>query len=175
MLNSKNIKEVLESTLDSIAIPLISYESNKLQSSALVSGTTGSVLSFAMSNTDENGFGSSDAHSVNNVKVMSLLVKEKWVDDENTPSEQTTTSCYTYEIPKAATQGFGMDSDTTEPLITRVYIYELERLRACVAQLPKSDILLLFIASNEYPYGLLVKKMKASILSFRSLFEYKLE
>lgn len=169
MLNSDNIKHVLSNTLEPVSIDSISFNSSVLQSSVLLSSSNGAVLSYVTSNKMNSGI-NSYSHTINNLKMMSLLIKDKWSDDEANTEEQTTSSCYNYIIPSE-----NDNSGTEDRLNTRIYTYEIEDLHACVAQLPKSDILLLFIAEKQFPYGLLVMKMKNALLSFSSLYGYKLE
>ncbi|EDO17029.1 hypothetical protein Kpol_1065p46 [Vanderwaltozyma polyspora DSM 70294] len=167
MLNSDNIRKVLSHTLEPVSIPSISYNSLYLQSSVLLSSSNGGVLSFATLLDSTNGNG--DPHALNNLKMMGLLIRDKWSEDETAPEEQNTNSCYIYTIPKES------DQDVDESQSTRIYTYEIEELHACVAQIPKSDLLLLFIADKQYPYGLLVMKMKNILLSLKSLYGYTLE
>lgn len=91
---------------------------------------------------------------------MALLIRDKWNEDERDTEEQATHSCYNFKIEEES---------------TKIYTYELEDLHACVAQIPRSSLLLLFIADAEYPYGLLVMKIKKALVAFRDMYGYKLE
>lgn len=154
MLHGKNIHHLLELTLSPVQTVVAEHE--PLFSSLLVSCTNGSIISYANSDTAPTTYNNSS----NNLKMMALLVRDKWNEDQQDPSAQATHSCYQCEAEDGE--------------VTRVYTYELEDLHACVAQIPRSDLLLLFIASSDYPYGLLVKKMKAALQAFSSMYGYKL-
>lgn len=172
IIQSGNVKELLETLLKPVSLDYISFKSNALQSSALLAKSNGSVLSFSNSGpTDE-------IHVVNNLKMMSLLIRDKWSEDEtdkqeqlNTPngsahpaSSNTNDNCYKYDL----------SSKTGETLTTNIYTYEIEDLHACVCQIPQSDLLLLFIADNSFPYGLLALKMQKALEAFSDLYGYKL-
>ncbi|CEP62831.1 Slm4p LALA0_S06e04830g [Lachancea lanzarotensis] len=157
MLQGKNIQDVLQKTLK--AVSTIGSDHGSLYSSILLSGINGSIISYA--NSDETP--SSYNKSGNNLKMMALLIRDKWSEDQSDQSAQKTSSCYNVEL-----------DDGSAAASTHIYTYELEDLHACVAQIPRSDLLLLFVAGGEYPYGLEVLKMKFALKSFSSMHDYKL-
>lgn len=93
--------------------------------------------------------------------MMSLLIRDKWNEDEQ---QELLPARYDYTI-----------TVQEEPTTTHIYTYEIEDLHACVAQIPQSDLLLLFIADSNFPYGLLVMKIKGALEAFRDMYGYKLE
>lgn len=147
MIHSKNTQELLTRVLagkklkDGLSIP-------ELHSVLLLSATTGSMISYSTS------LDMKDNDAVNNLKIMGLLIKDKFVSDEN----------------KQCEKGYLVDGETQQ----RIYTYEVEDLHCCGTRLPDSDILFVFLARREFPYGLLVMKMKASLNSFKQLSGYKL-
>lgn len=158
IIQSRNVKLLLDALLKPVNIDTISFTTNPLQSSVLLASTNGSVISF--SNSDS---ASDDTHSVNNLKMMSLLIRDKWSEDQAQLDERPASNRYNYSL------------DPQDPaLLTNIYTYEIEDLHACVAQIPQSDLLLLFIADIGYPYGLLVMKMEKSLLAFKDMYGYKL-
>ncbi|EJS44805.1 YBR077C [Saccharomyces arboricola H-6] len=159
MLHSKNVKVFLENTLKPYDLHSVDFKTSSLQSSILLTATNGGIMSFATSNSDVPKNSINEINSVNNLKMMSLLVKDKWSEDENNTVEQPTNSCYPVEI---------------ESFKTKIYTYEMEDLHACVAQIPNSDLLLLFIAESTFPYGLLVIKIERAIRELSDLFGYRL-
>lgn len=171
IIQSKNVKALLETLLAPVSIDAISFKTNPLQSSILLASSNGSVLSFANSSLDTN---QNETRSVNNLKMMSLLIRDKWSEDEkenedqpknvNATTNSETNNRYNYEI----------NTEKNETLITTIYTYEIEDLHACVSQVPQSDLLLLFIADASYPYGLLVIKMKKALIAFNDMYGYKL-
>lgn len=161
IIQSRNVRELLQTLLKPVNIDSIQFKTNPLQSAVLLASTNGSVISFA--NSDDS---KQDNHSINNLKMMSLLIRDKWFVDESQTSDQASHSetCYRYKIePK--------DGDS---LFTDIHTYEIEDLHACVAQIPQSELLLLFIAETGYPYGLLKLKMQKALLAFQDMYGYKL-
>ncbi|GAV55900.1 hypothetical protein ZYGR_0AZ00710 [Zygosaccharomyces rouxii] len=156
IIQSQNVKKVLEATLKPVHIDYLSFDSDPLQSSILLSATNGTVLSYAASQSSA----SSEMHSVNNLKMMGLLIRDKWSEDEQ---EQRLQSRYTHSIT--------VDKET---VTTNIYTYEIEDLHACTAQIPQSGLLLLFIADVAFPYGLLVMKMKGALEAFKDMYGYQL-
>lgn len=156
MLHGNNIRRLLEETLSAVQTIVSDHES--LYSSLLVSCTNGSIISYANSESTPPTYNS----SYNNLKMMGLLVRDKWNEDQQDASAQSTRSCYNYEIDGAQNT-------------TRIYAYELEDLHACVAQIPRSNLILLFIASGTYPHGLQVLKMKRALTAFSAMYGYKLD
>lgn len=157
IIQSRNVKTLLDTLLKPVEIKPISFTLNPLQSSVLLASTNGSVISFSNSSS-VNG----DSHSVNNLKMMSLLIRDKWSEDQAQTDDRPASNLYKYELNNTG-------------LNTNIYTYEIEDLHACVAQIPQSDLLLLFIADASYPYGLLVLKMKKSLLAFQDMYGYKLD
>lgn len=157
IIQSRNVKTLLDTLLKPVEIEPISFTTNPLQSSVLLASTNGSVISFSNSSS-VNG----DSHSVNNLKMMSLLIRDKWSEDQAQTDDRPASNRYKYELDNTG-------------LNTNIYTYEIEDLHACVAQIPQSDLLLLFIAGASYPYGLLVLKMKKSLLAFQDMYGYKLD
>lgn len=157
IIQSKNVKALLEATTKPVHIQYLSYDSDPLQSSVLLATTNGAILAFATSTpTSPN-----ESHSMNNLKMMSLLIRDKWNEDEE---EQVSPTRYDYTVT--------IEKGTTAT--THIYTYEIEDLHACVAQIPQSDLLLLFIADADFPYGLLVMKIKGAMEAFRDMYGYKL-
>ncbi|SCV01732.1 LANO_0F13256g1_1 [Lachancea nothofagi CBS 11611] len=155
MLHGKNIHSLLQETLRPVHTLTSDHEA--LYSSIIVSGINGSIISYANSEVTPATYNKSS----NNLKMMALLIRDKWNEDQLDSGAQTTSSCYRCELAE------GMES-------TYIYTYELEDLHACVAQIPRSDLLLLFIASDQYPFGLEVLKLKSAINAFSSMYGYKL-
>lgn len=156
IIQSQNVRKVLEATLKPVHIDYLSFDSSPLQSSILLSATNGAVLSYAASTSST----SNEMHSINNLKMMGLLVRDKWSEDEQ---EQRLQSRYTHSVT--------LDKETAT---TNIYAYEIEDLHACTAQIPQSSLLLLFIADVEFPYGLLVMKMKGALEAFKDMYGYQL-
>ncbi|CAI4055364.1 hypothetical protein SKDZ_02G1810 [Saccharomyces kudriavzevii ZP591] len=159
MLHSKNVKVFLESTLKPYDLHSVDFKTSSLQSSILITATNGGILSYATSKSDVSKNSINEINSVNNLKMMSLLIKDKWSEDEKDSAEQITNSCYPVEI---------------DSYKTRIYTYEMEDLHACVAQVPNSDLLLLFIADSTFPYGLLAIKIENAMRELTDLFGYRL-
>lgn len=172
IIQSQNVMDLLQKLLRPVSIDCVSFQSKPLQSAALLSKLNGSVLSFSTSAP------TTEIHSINNLKMMSLLIRDKWAEDELVKQEQVDTTnghatwppsniknCYQYETP--STEG-------GEPLTTNIYTYEIEELHACVCQLPRSDLLLLFIAEASFPFGLLALKMQKAVTPFQGLHGYQL-
>ncbi|QLQ80456.1 hypothetical protein HG537_0D04560 [Torulaspora globosa] len=156
VIQSRNVRELLHTLLKPVHIDAVSFTTSPLQSAVLLASTNGSVISFASSDTTKQ-----DNHSVNNLKMMSLLIRDKWAVDESLVGEQTR---YRHKI----------ESQDNENLFSDIYTYEIEDLHACVAQIPQSELLLLFIAETGYPYGLLKLKMQNALLAFKDMYGYKL-
>ncbi|SCU97428.1 LADA_0H06238g1_1 [Lachancea dasiensis] len=161
MLHGQNIHKLLTQTLRSVQT-LTSDREEVLYSSILLSGLNGSIISYA----NREDTPASYNKSTNNLKMMSLLIRDKWNEDQMDPSAQSTSSCYTCELRT--------DPEDGNSEATHIYTYEIEDLHACVAQIPRSDLLLLFIGSGQYPYGLEVLKMKAALEGLASMQGYKL-
>lgn len=159
MLNSNNVKVFLENTLKPYDLHSVDFKTTSLQSSILLTATNGGILSYATSNSDVLKNSINEINSVNNLKMMTLLIKDKWSEDENDTADQTSNSCYPIEI---------------DSFKTKIYTYEMENLHACVAQIPNSDLLLLFIADGTFPYGLLVFKIERAMRELTDLFGYRL-
>ncbi|AAS54287.2 AGL204Cp [Eremothecium gossypii ATCC 10895] len=163
MLQSRSIKRLLQQTLEPTATPLSTYQ---LQSTVLLSSKTGSIVSFVSANPAHPTSGD----ALNNLKMMALLIKEKWSEDEHDPQAQATKSCYHVTVPARDDA-----AAAAAPLTTRIYTCELEDLHTCVAQIPGSDLLLLFIADSLFPHGMLVLKMKSLLSAFSEVYGYKLD
>ena len=159
MLHAKNVKGFLENTLKPYDLHSVDFKTSSLQSSMILIATNGGILSYATSNNDVPKNSINEINSVNNLKMMSLLIKDKWSEDENDTEEQHSNSCYPVEI---------------DSFKTKIYTYEMEDLHTCVAQIPNSDLLLLFIAEGSFPYGLLVIKIERAMRELTDLFGYKL-
>ncbi|CDF91579.1 related to SLM4-Protein with putative role in actin cytoskeleton organization [Zygosaccharomyces bailii ISA1307] len=157
IIQSKNVKALLHATTKPVHIGYLSYDSEPLQSSVLLAATNGAILSFVTSKPSTP----SETHSLNNLKMMSLLIRDKWNEDEQ---QELLRARYDYTI-----------TVHEEPTTTHIYTYEIEDLHACVAQIPQSDLLLLFIADSNFAYGLLVMKIKGALEAFRDMYGYKLE
>lgn len=144
MIHSKNTQELLERVLagkDAGAVDV-----PELHSALLLSALTGSMISYSTALDMKNN------DAVNNLKIMGLLIKDKFVSDQN----------------KQCAKGYTVGNDQ------RIYTYEVENLHCCATRLPDSDILFVFLAKKDFPYGLLVLKMKASLNSLKQLSGYKL-
>lgn len=159
IIQSRNVKALLDELLNPVSIEPISFKTRPLQSSVLLASTNGSMLSFSNSESSDG-----DSYSVNNLKMMSLLIRDKWSEDQTKPVDFPATNRYKQELT--------LPDNTT--LSTNIFTYEIEDLHACVAQIPQSDLLLLFIADASYPYGLLALKMKKSLFAFQDMYGYKL-
>lgn len=196
MINSKNVKAILEQTLRPIKLDN-DFETPGLESSALISSLNGSMLSYATATKTENS-GNLELNSLNNLKMLSLLSKDKWSEDEQTIATTTTTAAPDLSLSSSSAFSHTDNNTTTTPHHhqqqqqqqlrfcyhynvnddpshpTRIYTYEIEDLHTCIAQIPQSDLLLLLIADSKFPYGLLVMKMRATLRAFREMFNYKL-
>ncbi|KAL3232179.1 Protein SLM4 [Nakaseomyces bracarensis] len=145
MIHSKNTQDLLGRILASktlsggVNVP-------ELHSVLLLSADTGSMISYCTS------LDIKDNDVVNNLKIMGLLIKDKYFSDEN----------------KHCEKGYAI-SETQS-----IYTYEVENLHCCATRLEDSDLLYVFLAQKEFPYGLLVMKMKASLKSLDQLIGYKL-
>ena len=200
MINSKNVKAILEQTLRPIKLDN-DFETPGLESSTLISSLNGSMLSYATATKTENN-GSLELNSLNNLKMLSLLSKDKWSEDEqtmatataaatapdlslsstsfshadnnNNNNNNTTNSLHHQQQQKQLRfcYHYNVNDDPSHP--TRIYTYEIEDLHTCIAQIPQSDLLLLLIADSKFPYGLLVMKMRATLRAFKDMFNYKL-
>ncbi|CCD22910.1 Slm4p NDAI_0A07560 [Naumovozyma dairenensis CBS 421] len=220
MIHADNIRQVLEATLKPIKIRTLPIETPCLKSSLLLSALNGAIMAYANADTDSGAIFKDDeddtqdtdeetqnttsqATTMNNLKMMSLLIKDKWSEDEKNPEAQTTNSCYIYDLKEKQNKdenitdqqekveqhqttdgGSSLQKPTPLPTVEgnvndksssiRIYTYAVEDLHACVTEIPRSDLLLLFIADNSYPYGLLVLKMKALVSAVTDLYGYKL-
>lgn len=154
MFHSRNVKKLLEKTI--LPIETIDGSSYSIQSTVLLSCKTGSIISYVNSPKNHPTYN----NSLNNIRMMALLIKDKWSEDESDVEEQNTFSCY---------------HESYDNISTRIYTYELEDLHTCVSQIPDSELLLLFIGESTYPYGLLAMKMKIALRSFTDIYGYKLE
>ncbi|CCK72308.1 Slm4p KNAG_0J02270 [Huiozyma naganishii CBS 8797] len=159
MINSKNLKNLLSNTLAPVELESVPFSTDSLQSAALISVANGAIISYA--NTAQPG---DSVSSLNNLKMMCLLCKDKWSEDEADLQSQSTKCCYRYQ----------WQLDQGKPYETRIYTYEIEELRVCLAHLPESDLILVLFATQEYPYGLLVLKLKNCLKSFQNIYGYKL-
>lgn len=155
MINSKAITQLLTELSKPVTLTSVKFQTETLQSAVVVSSINGAILSYFINDQNDK--------SLNNLKMMSLLCKDKWSEDEQDLSQQQTTSCYSHEWQI-------MDAEFK----TRIYTYEIEELHVCLTHLPESDLIVIFFADTQYPYGLLVMKMKTSLESFASLYGYKL-
>ncbi|AET38380.1 Slm4p Ecym_2670 [Eremothecium cymbalariae DBVPG len=164
MLHSTNIKQLLQRTLEPTHTPVSTYQ---IQSAVLVSRKSGSIVSFVTNSVSK--VPSND--SINNLKMMALLTKEKWSEDEQDPKAQATKSCYHVTINTPDSGSAASSSQTT----SRIYTFELEDLHTCVAQIPGSDLLLLLIGDSSYPHGLLVMRLKSALGAFQDVYGYKLD
>ncbi|KAG0668552.1 hypothetical protein C6P45_004584 [Maudiozyma exigua] len=163
MIHGGNIQDLLEQTLRPISTSIISSNTNStdnddslisIQSAILLSINNGSILSFA---TNLNLIDSNINNNETSLKMMTLLCKDKWQENENDEPE----SHYTYKY----------NNNLVE---TKLYNYEIENLHTCIARIPKSDLLFLLTADNQFPYGLLSLKMKFLLNNSTSLINYKL-
>ncbi|AMD22383.1 HGR044Wp [Eremothecium sinecaudum] len=164
MLHSGNLKQVLRRSLEPIKTPVSTYQ---IQSAVLLSAKTGSIVSFAGNDSNKT----SNKENLNHLKMMALLIREKWAEDEQDPSAQATKSCYPTTIPTSSEKQDGAVQSYT----SRIYTCGLEDLHTCVAQIPGSDLLLLFIGDSAFPHGLLVMKMKNTLGAFKDVYGYKLD
>lgn len=155
MIDATNVYNVLEQTLGPVSLGDDNTKVS-LQSSVLLSALNGSILSYATNLSSSND---DDINSINNLKMMTLLCKDKWTENENDSPEPH----YTFKMV-----------NNNENLVTNLYNYEIENLHTCIAQIPNSDLLLLFIANSNFPYGLLSLKMKFTLNSCKNLISYKL-
>lgn len=162
IIQSRNVRKVLEALLKPVNIDVISFKTRPLQSAILLASTNGSVISFATSNDTKQ-----DNYSVNNLKMMSLLIRDKWSADESQVTDRSSPGETNYSK-------YTIESNDNKSISTDIYTYEIEDLHACVAQLPQSELLLLFIADADYPYGLLVLKMQKALHAFKDMYGYKL-
>lgn len=153
MLHSKNIRNVLRNTLS--AVDSLTTTTGNLQSAILLSAVNGSIISYVNGEERLPNYNS----SVNNLRMMALLIKDKWSEDEEESS-----------MDEDIRYVYNFEGETT-----RIYTYELEDLHTCVAQIPRSDLLLLLIGGSQYPHGLLVLKMKYTLQAFSQMHGYKLE
>lgn len=96
--------------------------------------------------------------------MMCLLCKDRWSEDEQDLDQQSTKCCYRYQ----------WQVNNGKSYETRIYSYEIEEMHVVVAHIPESDLIILFIANKDYPYGLLILKMKHAINSIDNLYGYKL-
>lgn len=157
MLNSKKIKELLQQFLNPISLNNpVSFRTEPLESAVLISSNNGAIVSYANSNDNKT--------SLSNLRMMCLLCKDRWSEDEADLEQQATKCCYRYQ----------WQIDNGKPYETRIYTYEIEELHICVAHIPESDLILLFSSKKDYPYGLMVLKMKHSLKSVQDLYGYKL-
>lgn len=159
VIQSRNVRELLQTLLKPVHIDAVSFKTSPLQSAVLLASTNGSVISFASSDKQDN-------HSVNNLKMMSLLIRDKWAVDESLANERSS--------PAETRYRHKIETEEGEALFSDIYTYEIEDLHACVAQIPQSELLLLFIAETGYPYGLLKLKMQKALLAFKDMYGYKL-
>lgn len=155
MINSKAVTQLLCELSKPVTLTAVKFQTEPLHSAVVVSSLNGALLSYFIYNQEDS--------SLNNLKMMSLLCKDKWSEDEQDLKKQQTSSCYSYE--------WHADSTT---YATRIYTYEIEELHVCLTRLPESDLLVIFFADRQYPYGLLVMKMKASLEAFANLSGYKM-
>lgn len=162
MLNSTNINDLLKQTLASVKIQAVDFEAPPLRTSAILTKSNGSMVSFASFIVTDDAEGE-DTQSLNNIKMMSLLAKDKWQEDEVTEDSNSKSNVRTFEV-----------KFNEKDYKTRIYTYEIEELHTAVAQIPESDLLIFFIAPSNYPYGLLVLKMQEALKVSRDLFGYKL-
>lgn len=158
MLNSQKIQALLQHFLRPVSIEdPISFKTSSLQSVVLISSLNGAIISYA--NSDESNT------SISNLKMVCLLCKDRWSEDESNPEEQSTKCCYHYQ--------WQMNSGRTYK--TRIYTYEIEDMHVVMAYIPESDLIVLFTANkDDFPYGLMVLKMKQSLQSISNLYGYKL-
>ncbi|CAB4256843.1 similar to Saccharomyces cerevisiae YBR077C SLM4 Component of the EGO complex [Maudiozyma barnettii] len=150
MIHEAYIEDLLHQTLKPFATD---SQQLQIQSAILLSTKNGSVLSYS---TNLNLL--DDSNTTNNetsLKLMTLLCKDKWDENENDEPEPH----YIFKW------------DSYE---TRIYNYEIENLHAAITKIPNSDLLLLLIADPSFPYGLLTLKMKYLLKSCNSLINYKL-
>ncbi|QLL32199.1 hypothetical protein HG536_0C03670 [Torulaspora globosa] len=161
VIQSRNVRELLQTLLKPVRIDAVSFTTSPLQSAVLLASTNGSVISFASSDTTKQ-----DNHSVNNLKMMSLLIRDKWSVDESLANDRSS--------PVETRYRHKIESEEDGKLFSDIYTYEIEDLHACVAQIPQSELLLLFIAETGYPYGLLKLKMQKALLAFKDMYGYKL-
>lgn len=157
MLNSQKIKELLHNVMEPVVLNSpVSFKTSPLDSGALISSINGAIISYDISDETKT--------SINNLKMMCLLCKDRWSEDESHIDQQSTKCCYKYQWQIANGKNYE----------TRIYTYEIEELHVAVGHLPESDLILLLISGKEYPYGLMILKMKHALQSFENLYGYKL-
>ncbi|QEU59303.1 Slm4 [Kluyveromyces lactis] len=136
MLLSENIKELLQETIKPVQLL---EGSTPPQYTSMIITSKGSILWYVNGTTPE-----SYNSSLTNLKMMALLIKDKWCEDqESTPADA-------------------------------IHHFELEDLHIALAKIPDSELLLVLIAGNEFPNGLLGLKLKYVLPAFHDLQGYKL-
>ncbi|KAG0677224.1 hypothetical protein C6P41_000745 [Kluyveromyces marxianus] len=136
MLLSENIKGLLQETIKDA--PLLEGKTPPIYTSMIITNR-GSILWYVNNKTPET-YNS----SVTNLKMMALLIKDKWCEDKDS-------------VP-----------------VDTIHHFELEDLHIALSRIPDSDLLLVYIAGNEFPNGLLGLKLKYSLEAFRDLHGYRL-
>lgn len=158
MLNSLKIQALLQHFLKPVSLDEpISFKTSPLQSVVLISSLNGAIISYA--NSDESNT------SINNLKMVCLLCKDRWSEDESNLEEQSTKCCYRYQ----------WQVNNGKPYETRIYTYEIEEMHVVIAHIPESDLIVLFTANkDDFPYGLMVLKMKHTLQAISNLYGYRL-
>ena len=150
MIHSRNVQALLDGMLGGCDVLEGTVPVPALHSVALLSADTGSIISFSKQHDLEHGPAEHD--SLNNLRIMALLVKDKFSSDEK----------------KSCEKGYDLDGGH------RAYTYDVEDLNASVTMIPDSDLLLMLLAHRDFPYGLLNMKLKACVKSFAQLYGYRL-
>ncbi|CCH62263.1 hypothetical protein TBLA_0G03260 [Henningerozyma blattae CBS 6284] len=208
MLHSENIHCVLEQSLSPVNLTTISFHAPPLQTAAILSKENGSILSFVNSSNSNdkysNNTSGNNVQSLNNLKMIGLLIKDKWHQDEFQLSaannnhhevipnniEQSTNNISTHTNTLENSTSNILDNNNNKISINnnnlyeikaaitsnfvRIYNYEVEEWHTCVSQIPSSDLLIVLIGSSSYPYGLLLLKMKEILRICEDLYGYKL-
>lgn len=156
MLHSRNIGRILNESLSPVKISSpYNFTSEPLHSALLISSQNGAIISFATSGDTSNTKADVDnSHSINNLKMMSLLLRDKWAESQQHP--ETEMECYKCENGAV------------------ILCYEIETLHCCLAQIPQSDLLVCAIGSSKYTYGLLKLKLQVILEAFSGINGYTL-
>lgn len=136
MLISENIKELLKQTIK--PVQLMEGETPPQYTSMIIT-TKGSIIWYVNGDTPEKY-----NCSATNLKMMALLLKDKWVEDKDL-------------VP-----------------VDTIHHFELEDLHVALTRIYDSELLLVFIAGDEFPNGMLGFKMKYALPAFHDLAAYQL-
>ena len=150
MINAAATHTILQQALQPVSLTpgtTHTHESNasvSIQSCALLTSLNGALLLHAGTplGTAQGPAGTSPSAALNNLRMMALLCKDKWENEEGEEQELEQERSYAHGD-------------------TRIYNYELEGLHAAVARIPASQLLLVCIAPPTFPYGLLTLRLGA--------------